>query len=204
MRTRKRLLFALGTFLLLSGGVASVLWYEATHFHIDVSSEQLSDARIALKGSIGQAIFSPQQNESLPRGPTASSNEPDSVPAPGSSASQGLIDAYRKNPKLYKRYAQMLDTALNARRVGEAALSLASSKIPRSSSQLAMDSHAKLDSWGSPFCIIPLVGKIAVVSGGPSKAPCNALPLSVEQLDRSERTVLAGPSESVIVILSKK
>jgi hypothetical protein len=201
---RQRLLFALGAGFLLFLVVASVLWYEANHVRIDFSNEQVSDAQIALKGSIGQAIFSAKQDESLPRNTAISSTDLDSVLAPGPSVSEGLIDAYRKTPHEYERYARMLDTAINAKQVGEAVLKLASSQIPHSSVQLAIDSRTKVDSWGNPFCIIPLVGRIAVVSGGPSKAPCNALQLSIEQLSRSERTVFTGPSESVIVILSNK
>jgi hypothetical protein len=203
---RKRLLLGLGAVLLLAGGAASYLWYQATHIRIDLklNDEQLEKAQIALKGSIGRAIFSPKQNEPLLQKSATNSENLESVMAPNPSASEGLIDDYERNPQEYERYAQMLDTALNAMHVGKVALNLASSRIPSSSSQLPLDSKAKVDSWGSPFCLVPLVGRLAVVSGGPTKTPCNALPLSIEQLNRSERTVFAGPSESVIVIASKR
>lgn len=204
MRIRKPLQFALGAVVLLCAGLAFLLWYEASHFRVKLSHQQISDMQIAFKGAIGQAIFSPQGNKLLPQSTANTSNGLNSVLASGPSAGQGLIDAYRKNPQEFKRYAQMLDTALNAERVGEAALNLAPSEIPSSSSQLRMGSHAKLDTWGDPFCLIPLDGKLAVVSGGPSKTPCNALTLSTEQLNKSERTMFAGPSGSVIVIVSKK
>ena len=40
--------------------------------------------------------------------------------------------------------------------------------LPKTSDLLVMDKNVKADAWGNPFCIIPVKGKVAIVSGGPS------------------------------------
>jgi hypothetical protein len=204
MHTRKLILSALAGVVLLLGG-ALLFWYEFSHFRIDISDEQLSDAGIALKGSMGQATFAAQQNGFSSREVITDKQGLDALlTASGPHTGEGLIEAYRRNPQEFRRYAELFDTAVNARRVGEAVLRLPPSRPPSNSSQLTMDSHSRVDAWGNPFCIIPLTGKLAVVSGGRAKTPCNALPLSVDQLNKSERAIFAGPSDSVVVILSKE
>lgn len=98
----------------------------------------------------------------------------------------------------------MLDTAGNARRVGQAVDHLTGSHPPLDSSQLAMDSQIKVDAWGDPFCSIPISGRIAIVSGGPSKISCDALPVSVEQIEKSDRNIFAGPYHLVVVMSNQR
>lgn len=205
MRRRKVVLSAVGVMVLLLGCCALLVWYEATHLRIDINDEQFSDAEIALKGSIGQAVFGPQRNG------VSSANEPTNkqdldtvLTVPVSGANEGLIEAYKRNPQEFKLYAQMLDTAVNARQVGQAVDHLTGSHPPRDSSQLAIDSQIKVDAWGDPFCIIPISGRIAVVSGGPSKISCDALPVSIEQIEKSDRNIFAGSSHLVVVIVPQE
>jgi hypothetical protein len=42
--------------------------------------------------------------------------------APTGNKGQGLIEAYQKDPQKFRRYADMLDTAMNAKQVGDAVL----------------------------------------------------------------------------------
>ena len=115
---------------------------------------------------------------------------------PAGNKGQGLIEAYQKNPQKFKRYADLLDKAMNAKQVGYVVLRQAGSHPPRISEPLQMDANLKVDAWGSPFCIIPVGESVAVVSGGPSRLSCDALPLTSEQIAKSNRNMYAGPSDS--------
>ncbi len=94
----------------------------------------------------------------------------------------------------------MLDTAMNAKQVGDVVLHHGGSHPPRTSEPLQMDANLKVDAWGSPFCIIPAGRRVAVVSGGPSHLSCDALPLTPEQIAKSNRSMYAEPSDVVVVI----
>lgn len=144
--------------------VALVLYayYDFTHnFRLPLTSQQISNAEIAFKGAMGQAIFSGQQLK------------PETVcdvcVRPDGNQRQGLIEAYQKDPQKFKRYANMLDTAVKAKQVGDVVLHEGGSHPPSTSELLPMDANLKVDAWGSPFCIIPAAGRVAVVSGGPSR-----------------------------------
>jgi hypothetical protein len=122
--------------------------------------------------------------------------------ASASNKRQGLIEAYQKDPQKFKRYADMLDTAMNAKQVSDVVLRQGGSHPPRTSEPLQMAATLKLDAWGSPFCIIPLGQRVAVVSGGPSRLSCDALPLTPEQIAKSNRNLYAGPADVIVVIAS--
>jgi len=186
-------------------GVAMFAYYDFTHnVHFTFTSEQLSDAQVALKGAMGEAIFSGQRSEAVPAVQVEGKNGLDALlaPPPADSKGVGLIEAYRKDPQRFKRYAEMLDTAMNAKQVGDVLLRQAPSHSPRTSEFLLMDAKLKVDAWGNPFCIIPVGERVAVVSGGPSQLSCNALPLNAQQIAVSSRSLYAGPSDVVVVIVS--
>jgi hypothetical protein len=94
----------------------------------------------------------------------------------------------------------MLDTAANAKQVGEAILRENAKDSAQPSESFTIEDKLKVDAWGNPFCIIPVGQRVAVVSGGPSHLPCNALPLTPEQIAKSNRMIYAGPSDVVVVI----
>lgn len=188
-------------------GTSLFAYYDFTHnFRFPFSSEQVSNAQIALKGALGEAIFSSQHPEAIPDVQLEGKTGLDSVlaPRPGGNKSEGLIKAYQENPQKFKRYAKMLDTAMNAKQVGDMLLRQAASPLPRTSESLAMEANLKVDAWGSPFCIIPVGARVAVVSGGPTRLSCNALPLTVQQISSSNRNIYAGPSDVVVVISTPK
>lgn len=198
MFRRKKLALALGGVLFLAAGCAGFLWYEATHLRIGIKPEQLAEAEVALKGSLGMAIF---------KGSVAGASIPGAGPGPllhgpASPSNKGLIEDYKKNPEEYRRYAGMLDTALDAKEVGRALLRLSPGLLPADSSRLDMQSPSARDAWGDPFCIVPLSGRIAVVSGGPSKISCTALPLTRGEIAQSRRSIFAGPKDIIVVIVS--
>lgn len=160
-------------------GVALFAYYNFTHnFHITFTPEQLLDAQIALKGAMGEAIFSGQRSGPVSGVQVEGKSDLDALlaPPPADSKGGGLIEAYQKDPQRFKRYAEMLDTAANAKQVGDLLLLQAALQPPRTSESLLMDTKLKVDAWGNPFCIIPVGERVAVVSGGPSHhlvMPCH-------------------------------
>ncbi len=179
-------------------------YYDFTHhFRIPLTTQQISKAQIAFKGAMGEAIFNGQYEgaEVIPAEQLKNKSGLDALfaPAPTGSKGQGLIEAYQKDPQKFKRYADMLDTAMNAKQVGDAVLRKGG-HLPRTSEPLAMEASQKNDAWGNPFCIIPVGEKVAVVSGGPSRLSCDALPLTPQQIAKSNRNLYAGPSDVVVVI----
>jgi len=198
MLRRKRIALALGGVLFLAAGCAGFLWYEATHLRIDIKPEQLAEAEVALKGSLGMAIFKGGVAGAPVSGPSLKSPL---LHGPAS-RSEGLIANFKRNPEEYRRYARMLDTALNAKEVGRAMLRLPTALLPVDSSHLDLQSLTAQDAWGDPFCIVPLRERIAIVSGGPSKISCTALPLTRDEIAQSRRSIFAGPDDIIVVIVS--
>jgi hypothetical protein len=187
-------------------GILLFIDYDFSHnFYLSLSAQQISDAQIALKGALGEVIFSGQQPQVIPDDGLQGKSGLDSLlaHAPSRDKNEGLIKAYQANPQKFKRYAEMLDTAINATHVGNALLQTAP-RLPPTSESLAMEPTAKFDAWGSPFCIVPVGARVAVVSGGPTRLSCNALPLTFEQIASSRRDIFAGPSDVVVVIATPK
>jgi hypothetical protein len=189
----------------LAVGFALFAYYSFTYkFRISFTPQQIADAQIALKGSIGEAFFSKQQPEPGMVGATQINGKGGLdellAPTPAANKGQGLIEAYEKDPQKFKRYAEMFDTAMNAKQVGDVVLRQDGSRPPRTSEPLTMGANVKVDAWGSPFCIIPVGERVAIVSGGPSRLPCDALPLTPEQIAKSNQLLYAGPSDVVVFI----
>lgn len=186
-------------------GFVLYAYYDFAHnFRIPLTAQQISDAQVAFKGAMGEAIFSGQQLKAqvVPEEQVKGESGLDALfaSAPTGNKGQGLIDAYQKDPQKFRRYADMLDTAMSAKQVGDAVLRQDVSHRPRTSEPLTMDAKQKVDAWGSPFCIIPVGKGVAVVSGGPSHLACDSLPLTAEQIAKSNRNLYAGPSDIVVVI----
>jgi len=209
MMSKKRIALSVAAGLgALVVGFVVYFYYEFTHnLRILLTTQQFSEAQIAFKGAMGETIFSGQQLkvEVVPAESLKGKSGLDALfaSAPVGNKGQGLIEAYQKDPQKFKRYADMLDTAMNAKQVGEAVLRQDGSHRPRTSESLTMDVKLKVDAWGSPFCIIPVGERVAVVSGGPSRLSCDALPLTAEQIGKSNRNLYAGPSDVVVVIATR-
>jgi hypothetical protein len=204
-KKKKIALFAVGGLGSLFVGVCLFGYYDFTHnSRFALTPEQMANVQIAFKGALGEAIFSGQPKKAVPDVPVEGKSGIDAVlggPA-GGNKGEGLIKAYQKDPKKFKRYAEMLDTAMNAKQVGEVLLGQDASRLPQTSQSLLMDTKLKIDAWGSPFCIIPVGQRVAVVSGGPLHLSCDALPLNVQQIADSNKSVYAGPSDVVVVIVA--
>jgi hypothetical protein len=201
-----------GTLFSVVGGLAALVvgfvlfaYYDFTHhFRLSFTPQQVADAQTALKGAMGEAIFSAPQlkAEAVPTAQPEGKSGLDALfaSAPPANKGQGLIEAYQKDPEKFKRYAAMLDTAMNAKQVGDVVSRQDSSHLPRTSEALTMAENVKVDAWGNPFCIVPAGEKLAIVSGGPSRISCDALPLTAEQITKSSRNIYAGPSDVVVLI----
>ncbi len=204
MMTKKKIaaFVVAGLGALLIGFVLFAYYDFTRNFHIALTDQQASDIETALKGSLGEAIFSGQRAQVVPDSAIEGKAGLDALlaRAPSDQKGQGLIVAYQKDPQKFKHYAQMLDTATNAKQVGDAIFRQNVAHSARTSESLAIEAKLKVDAWGSPFCIIPVGKRVAVVSGGPSRLSCDALPLTPEQIAKSNRTMYAGPSDVVVVI----
>ncbi len=78
-------------------------------------------------------------------------------------------------------------------------MSVTSVTVPRTSEPLGIEDKLKVDAW-RPFCIIQVAERVAVVSGGPSHLSCDALPITAEQIAKTNRSLYAGPSDVVVFV----
>jgi hypothetical protein len=190
MSKKRTVLFVGAGISVAAIAVVAFAYYQLTHmFHVTVKPEETATAYIALKGAMGEALFTEQHQFT--------------VQSAADDRHHGLIDAYKKDPEKFKRYAEMLDSATNAKKVGVALLRENNAHPPKTSDLLLIDEKVKLDAWGSPFCIIPVKGKVAIVSGGPSHLACDALPITPKQIAISSRTLYAAPLDVVVVTVSQ-
>lgn len=177
------------------------------HNFLTFSPQQVSDMQTAFKGAMAEAIFNggQQKVEIVPAADLKGKVGLDALFAstPTSNKGEGLIAAYQKDPQKFKRYADMFDTAMNAKQVGDVALKQNISQLPATSESLQMETKLKVDAWSNPFCIIPLGERVAVVSGGPSRVSCDKLPMSKEQMAESKRNLYAGANNVVVVIVQR-
>jgi hypothetical protein len=95
--------------------------YDFTHNSRSRWTPETLDAQIAFKGAIGEAIFSSERPEIVPEVHVEGTGGLDALlaPAPDGNKNQGQIKAYGKDPQRFKRYAEMFDTAMNAKQVGD-------------------------------------------------------------------------------------
>jgi hypothetical protein len=179
-------------------------YYDFKHNFLAFSPQQVSDMQIALKGAMAEAIFNGQHGraEVVPATEVKGKTGLDALFAstPTNTKGEGLIVEYQKNPQKFKRYAEMFDTAMNAKQVGDVVLKQDIPRLPATSESLPMEPKLKVDAWGGPFCIIPSAERVAIVSGGPSHLSCDNLPVTKEQIAKSNRSLYAGPSDVVVVI----
>jgi hypothetical protein len=188
--------YAIGILLavLLTFSVFLFVWLGFRRLEIGPTPTQATDIMAAIKGTMGQTLFDGK------RGPDASR-------ASSSANQKGLIDAYRGDPAKFKHYAELFDTAMNAKEVGESLdQQHEGNPLPETSDRIgSLDSGAKLDAWGHAFCIVDMGTQIAVVSGGPMARSSNCSMLRQSLLaDRSEATFHELPSGAVVVLIARK
>jgi len=117
-----------------------------------------------------------------------------------------LLTAYRKDPERFRGYSNLLDTALNASIVGDAALQMRlPSAMPSTSEGItSVRRDQKIDSWGHPFCLMAAGDRFAVISAGPDATTpisCLNLHIAKKEILSSERKLYQRPSGEVVLIL---
>jgi hypothetical protein len=187
MSKKRMVLYVAASLSILAIAAVSFVYYQITHIRFPFTPKETDTALTALKGALGQAILNGQEQ----------------VQSVAGQRSAGLIDAYKKDPEKFKRYSDMLDSAMNAKKVSDVLLRENKAHPPKTSNLLVMDEKAKLDAWGNPFCIIPVKGKVAIVSGGPSHLACDALPLTPKQIASSSRSLYVAPHDVVVVTVDQ-
>jgi len=107
-----------------------------------------------------------------------------------------------EQPKPLQQIMASSQTAMSAMKVGQwVRLQDWSFPLPRTSQDLTIE--ARSDAWGKPFCIIQIGARVAVVSGGPSRFSCDALPLSAKQIVESKRDYFITPEKLVVIIVAR-
>ena len=203
----KTSIIVLSTIAILFAAVIGLIlfsYYGFTHASF-LNPEQMNDVQIALKGSLGQALFSVQRPEPISDEQLKGKTGLDALlaPVPGANRGQGLIKEYQENPQRFKQYADMFDTAMTAKQVGQTLLDQPIRPLPRTSDSLPIAFTPRVDAWGRAFCIIPVGERLAVVSGGPTHLSCDSLPLTAADIAKSQRAMYSGPSNIIVVVLAK-
>ncbi len=182
------------------------IWLDFRHLKIGLTPSQAGDIMIAIKGTMGQALF-----DGTPVPVISGAGGMDSLLAQrnpnGGPNQEDLIDAYRKDPAKFRHYADLFDTAMNGEQVGESIAHWQNGKpIPETSDKIdSLKPEYKLDAWGHAFCILDIGGRIAVVSGGPETnfSGCSVLFRSLID-DNSKRNMHQTSSGAVVVLVARK
>lgn len=116
--------------LIVIGSLSSTLmiailiayWHFTRNFRFRLTAEQASKAQTALKGALGEAILGSQHPEVIPNVQIKRETGMDALlaPGPGDSKGKGLISQYQETPEKLKRYAELFEAAMNAKKVGVA------------------------------------------------------------------------------------
>jgi hypothetical protein len=115
---RRRILIVIAVIVTAVGSLGGWLYYSFSHMSIPFTVAEATDVQLAFKGALGEGIFGSVNDHA---DTVSESNSLNSVIAPAvGSKSDGLIADYQRNPEKFRRYAQMFDTAVSARRIGEA------------------------------------------------------------------------------------
>jgi len=200
----KRRLITIGACLVLIGvAIAGWIYDSVTHFSLPITSSpaQFEDMQIALKGSLGEAIF----GDAVRQQPifTNGTGLDALLAASGTTQADGLISAYQKDPAKFKRYAQLFDAAFNARRIGKLINTNRSKySLPLSTAAVQLDGQ-QFDPWGHPYCVAATKDGVAVISAGPTGVPveCTRQAIPVKEIAAATRSVFQTQQGRVIVLV---
>jgi hypothetical protein len=122
---------------------------------------------------------------------------------------EGVLDAYRKEPQKFKRYAEVCDTWFRALRVNSAAQRLpAGSPLPlTSASMTTVAPQYRLDAWGHTFCIFRGAEQVAIVSAGPGSngfKSCNQVRLTRTEIDRLAVVPITRQQSGALIMVFKR
>jgi hypothetical protein len=162
--------------------------------------QDMQDFVVALKGTAGEALF--EHGTIIP----IKANMP--VGADAIEQGKSLVAAYRKDPEKFKKYSDLLETALNAFAVGDAIRQLpASATLPSDSLGLtSVGVVQRVDAWGNPFCLLVSGNRLAIVSLGhepKTPASCRNLTTPKKEIFSAPRKLFEHPSGEVVLIIDR-
>ncbi len=200
---KKRLLTVAGCVILVGVALGGWAYYSLAHFSIPVTPAQTEAMQIAFKGSLGEVMFGnvQPQTQAIRVGRGLDALLASTPPPQG----EGLISAYQKDPAKFKKYAQLFDTAVNAKRVAQFIQANRSGyNLPLSTSALALDE--RLDAWGHPYCVTATRTGLAVVSGGAQSASfdCSKQNIPTKEIVAATRQIFQTTSGHVVVLVGDR
>lgn len=200
---KKRLLTIAGLVVLVGLAVGGWGYYSLAHFSIPVTAAQTESIQIALKGSLGEALFGNVQPQPIAAMEVTGLDA--LLASTTAQQGEGLISAYQKDPARFKRYAQLFDTALNAMRIGQFVQANRSSyTLPLSTSALRMGDEG-LDAWKRPYCITATKEGVAVVSRGEHIASFDCKrDIPANEIAAAKRQIFQTPSGQVVVLVAER
>lgn len=192
--------------------LAAIGWYLA-HRAAENAAKSLpgigSVLTVPVKGALGQILLEgaskDQVTEVLPgQGMSALLRKSKSSPN-----TEGILDAYQKDPRKFQQYAAVFDTWVHARAVNEVVQRLpAGTPVPPTSVFLNPGSpQYRLDAWGHPFCIFKGTDQTAIVSAGPDDkgfASCNEVKLTRAQVDHFPVVPITRQTSGALIMVFKR
>jgi len=173
------------------------------------SLTQDSDLSLALRGGWGQFLLegggSDQPVQVLPGESLAALLDANASHVKG----EALLDAYRKDPQKFKRYAKVCDTWFHAAMLNSAAQHLpAEVPLPPTSALVTtVDPQYRLDAWGHTFCMFRGTAQTAIVSAGPEAGgfrSCKQIGLTNAQLDHMAVLPITRQQSGALVMVFKR
>lgn len=190
------------TALLVLAAVAALIGcsiYSFEHSSV-LTAEELQNIQTALKGEMGEALFS----GGLPTGQRAEGTGLNALlPSPEESHSEGLIASYQHAPQTFKRYAQLFDTAINAEKIAdEVQHDRTMYQLPISSSAVRLQPGELVDAWGHTYCVSALKATVIVVSGGPDAPSFSCLQQKTRapEISSTLRNIFQASNGEVVVV----
>jgi hypothetical protein len=171
--------------------------------------DQNPELILALKGGWGQFLLeagrTDQPVEVLPGEGLAALLDANASHVKG----EALLDAYRKEPQKFKRYAQVCDTWFHAATVNSATQHLpADAPLPLSSASVTtVAPQYRLDAWGHAFCVFRGAKQTAIVSAGPEASgfkSCNEIGLTPARIDRLRVVPITRQQSGALIMVFKR
>jgi len=202
-------------FVFVTAGVLSLAatgWYLAHRAAEDAAkslAEIGSELTVPVKGVLGQTLLEgvskDQATEVLPgEGMAALLSNSKSHPN-----TEGILEAYQKDPRKFQQYAQVFDTWYHAKAVNDAVQRLPAN-TPVLSTSASMNLHSpqyRLDAWGHPFCIFKGSDQTAIVSAGPdgkSFTSCSEVRLTRAQIDHFPVVPITRQTSGTLIMVFKR
>jgi len=192
--------------------LAAIGWYLA-HRAAENAAKSLaevgSELTVPVKGVLGQILVEgarkDQMAEVIPgEGMAALLSNSKSHPN-----TEGILEAYQKDPRKFQQYAAVFDTWYHAQAVNDAVQRLpVNNPVPPTSASMNLQSPLyRLDAWGHPFCIFKGTDQTAIVSAGPDGkgfTSCNEVRLLRAQIDQFPIVPITRQASGVLIMVFKR